>query len=369
MTTQVTSPEATHSAASAVRAAVPWPTVLALGLLLAYTDGFWTTTLREAVGSIERTSAPFSAWLRESTTLVPLYALAVLVALTVARRRFGPVLRGRSLLAAVLLVVVAGTLAGVAELAVSSWFDYRLQLAGLDRMGTMGGRCVGDCLDGQREATLLLQLKSVGYGSGILLVSNLVFVGWALAFMGGRMSVERTTLRAPRSKVRADDLRLLVALGLGGSAAVHAALVPRQVLDGPALGVVLVGVAVLQLLATDRVWNRPGRVAWGCAVAVSAAPLALLAVMPSFGLAAAAVLEVVALVGAVALLRGPAGTRREAVSSHAGWVAVLAVAAVTVVGVGCGLGLYGGSGPEHQLAPHMTTSPSEAIAQGERKDR
>jgi hypothetical protein len=81
---------------------------------------------------------------------------------------------------------------------------------------------------------------------------------------------------------------------------------------------------------------------------------------------AAAVLEILVLAGAAVLLRMPAWTRRGPVSGHAGWVTVLAVVAVTAVGVGSGLGLFGGRGPEHQLAPHMTTSQSEAIAQGER---
>jgi hypothetical protein len=368
MTTQVTSsrPTGSDTTPRTARAVVPWPTVLALGALLAYTDGFWTTSLREAVGSIERTSEPFSAWLRESTLLVPLFALGVLVAITLARRRYGPVLRGRTLLAAVLLVVAAGTLAGVAELAVSSWFDYRLQLAGLERMGTMGGQCTGECLESQREATLLLQLKSVGYGSAILLGSNLVLVGWALALMGGRLSLQRTTDRPRPGRDRRDDLRRLVALGLGGSALVHAALVPRGVLESPATGVVVVTVAVLQLLAADQALGRPGPRAWWCAVAVCSAPLLLVALAPTFGVMAAAVLEILVLAGAAVLLRMPGWASGGAVSAHAGWVAVLAIVALTAVGAGSGLGLYGGRGPEHQLAPHKTTSQSQAVAQGER---
>lgn len=363
----VGSPVASPASATATRASVPWPTVLSLGVLLAYTDGFWTTSLREAVGSIERTSGPFSAWLRESTLLVPLFTLAVLAALTLARRRYGAALRGRSLVVGAVLVVAAVTLVGVAELAVSSWFDYELQLAGLDRMGTMGGRCVGECLEGQRDATLVLQAKSVAYGSGILLASNIVFVGWALAFMGGRLPVERTTGRPSRRRSGFDDLRILVATGLVGSAVVHAAVVPRQVLEEPAAGLAFVLLAVVQLFAVDRVVNRPGRLAWVTAVVASAVPLALSGALRSYALAdvAGGVLELVTLLGALALLRSGAA-RRGAASAHTGWVTALAMAAVTVIGLGSGLGLYGGPGSEHQLAPHKTTSPSEAVAQGER---
>lgn len=371
MTSQVhvAPPSTPPSAPSGTRGSVPWPSVLCLGVLLAYTDGFWTTTLREAVGSIERTSAPFSAWLRESTLLVPLFTLAVLAALTLARRRYGAVLRGRSLVVGAALVVAAATLAGVAELAISSWFDYRLQLAALDRMGTMGGRCVGECVEGQRDATLLLQSKSVAYGSGILLASNILFVGWALAFMGGRLPVERKTGGRSRRGGRPDDLRILVAAGLAGSALVHAAVVPRQVLEAPAAGVAFVALAVGQLWAADRVVNRPGHLAWKTAVLASGGPVLLAGFLRSYGLAdvAAGALEVATLLAAVALLRSRTGVAdRHAASAHAGWLTALAVAAVVVIGLGSGLGLYGGPGAEHHLAPHKTTSPSKAVAQGER---
>lgn len=362
MTADVTSPPETPSRATE-RTGVPWTTVLALGALLAYTDGFWTTTLRVAVGAIERTSAPFSGWLRESTLMVPLFALAVLAALVLARRRFGPTLRGRSLLAAALLVACAGALAGVAELVVSSVFDYRLQLAALDRMGNMHGRCVGACLDGQRDATLLLQVKSVGYGSVILLLSNLVFVGWALAFMGGRLRVERPTGGGlPRVRSRYDDARILVALALAGSAVIHAAVVPEHVVQWRAAGLFFVLLTVLQLLAADLVLTRPGRVVWVGVAALSAGPLLLWLCSRTVGLPfgpgagdaeavgladlAAGLLELVSLAAAVAQVRARAWTGREPATAHVRGLAVLAAVAVTAIGVGSGLGLYDGA-PGH----------------------
>jgi hypothetical protein len=49
---------------------VPWSLVLPLAVVLSFANGFWMVTLRGAPGSIERTSAPFASWLRESTALL-----------------------------------------------------------------------------------------------------------------------------------------------------------------------------------------------------------------------------------------------------------------------------------------------------------
>ena len=97
-------------------------------------------SLRGAVGSIERTQEPFATWLRESTLSLPFFVLAVIGALTLAARQFGPVLRRpRTVVATALLIVAAGTLVGIAELAASSAYDYHLQSSQLQLMGSMGG--------------------------------------------------------------------------------------------------------------------------------------------------------------------------------------------------------------------------------------
>ena len=75
------------------RFTVPWLTVLLFALVMAYADGFWMVALRGAVGSIQRSQEPFTTWLRESTLAVPVYLFAVLGALTLAMRWFGPALR------------------------------------------------------------------------------------------------------------------------------------------------------------------------------------------------------------------------------------------------------------------------------------
>jgi hypothetical protein len=170
--------------------AVPWLTVIPLAVAMAYADGFWMMSLRGAVGSIERTQEPFATWLRESTLTLPVFALAVMGALTLAARRFGPVLRKpKTVVATALLVVAAGTLVGIYEVATSSAYDYSLQSAQATLMSSMGS--MGSAAQ-QDRASLGLQVRAVGYGSGILLATNLVLVGWVVAFRGGRLNVRTT---------------------------------------------------------------------------------------------------------------------------------------------------------------------------------
>jgi hypothetical protein len=181
--------------------AVPWLTVAPLAVGMAYADGFWVIALRGTVGSIERTREPFVTWLRESTLALPVFLLAVFVALTLAARWFGPALRARrAFLASALLVVAAGTLVGITGLTVSSAYDYHLQSAqhpptghqptgSTGSMGSMGSMGSTDSMANERQASLAVQVRSVAYGSGFLLVTNLALVGWVVAMRGGRLKV------------------------------------------------------------------------------------------------------------------------------------------------------------------------------------
>src|ERR1043165_9590888 len=95
---------------------------------MAYGDGFWVMSLREAAGAIERMDSPFQSWLRESTLVLPIFVIAVLGATAFALARFGPTpRRTRTVVVVALLVAAAGTLAGVVGLAASSAYDYHLQ--------------------------------------------------------------------------------------------------------------------------------------------------------------------------------------------------------------------------------------------------
>jgi hypothetical protein len=182
---------------------IPWLTVLPLAVVMAYADGFWIISLRGAAGAIERTGQPFATWLRESTLTLPIFVIAVLGALTLAARWFGPVLRNpKTVMAAALMVVAAGTLVGIAEMAASSAYDYYLQSNQLQFMGSMRSMASMASMGSTaalQQASLELQVRAVGLGSGILLVTNLVLVGWAMAFWGGRLDVSTTRHRTVRS--------------------------------------------------------------------------------------------------------------------------------------------------------------------------
>ena len=172
---------------------IPWLTILPLAAVMAYADGFWMISLRGAAGAIERTQAPFTTWLRESTLTLPIFVLAVIGALALAARLFGPILRKpRTILATALIVVAAGTLIGIYLIATSSAYDYSLQTSQAQLMSSVSNTTTGTMSAHQNQASLGLQLKAVGYGSGLLLVTNLVAVGWVIALRGGRLNLRTT---------------------------------------------------------------------------------------------------------------------------------------------------------------------------------
>lgn len=351
MTLSISPPETGHAAAPARRDGVPWATVLVLAVVMTYADGFWIQSMRGATGAIERTQTPFSSWLRASTVLLPLFAFAVLGALTVAHRRFGPVLyRRRTLFATGLMVVVAGTLAGVASLAASSAYDFHLQALQLDMRGSMGSSCVGACLTHQRDATLGLQLHAVEAGALLLLVTNLVVVGWATALRGGRLDVAST-----RRPVRMGELRLLLVVALAGSGAVHAAVVPEHLAEWRAAGVFFILLAAAQVVLAGLLVVRGEHAATLAAAVVSGGALLLWAwsrtaglpfgpeagVAERVGLAdvASGVLELAAVAAAVVLVRG--SRRATAAPVHLNRLAVVALLAVTAVGLaGTGIAAF-----------------------------
>jgi hypothetical protein len=366
------------------RLAVPWLTVMPLAVVMAYADGFWMTSLRGAVGAIERTDAPFASWLRESTLMLPVFVFAVLGALTLALRWFGPVLRTpRTVLAAALLIVAAGTVVGIAEIAVSSAYDYGLQSSQLQLMDSMNHTCTqGGCLALQLQASLGLQVSAVGYACGILVVTNLVLVGWVVAVQGGRLDVSRTrraarTLPQPAPATdgahrRVDDLRRLLAAGLVGSAVIHAAVVPERLTEWAGAGMFFVVLAAVELAVAAVLLARPQPGVLLAAAIVSIGPLALWLYSRSVGMPfgpragvpeqvglpdfTACALEVITLLVAVVLLRGKGRRRRRAAgSAHVSWLTLVAVIAVTAIGLAGSGGLawfddFGSSGDQSVIS-------------------
>jgi hypothetical protein len=184
------------------RRITPWLTAAPVAVLLAYADGFWLTSLQGAVGAIERAQTPFANWWRTSTLMVPVFLIAVLGALALARRWYGPSLRGtKAVLGTVLLVTAAATLVGVANLVANAAYDYHLQANLIEvaqnmraggsattamnmdasTMASMAG--MGD-VPSQLHATLMVHARGVGYATPLILVTNLVLVAWMTAMRG-----------------------------------------------------------------------------------------------------------------------------------------------------------------------------------------
>ncbi|MGY2746491.1 hypothetical protein ACQCSU_02170 [Pseudarthrobacter sp. O4] len=353
--------------------AVPWLTVLSLAVVMAYADGFWMMSLRGAVGAIERTQEPFASWLRESTLVLPVFVVAVLGALTLALRLFGPVLRPSRTVLAALLVVAAGTAVGIAEISVSSAYDYDLQSSQLQLMDSMSHTCTeGNCLALQQQATLGLQMRAVGYGSGIILLTNLVLVGWAVAIRGGRLDVSRPRRRTARGG-RIDHRRLYLATALFGSAAIHAAVVPQHLSEWAAAGAFFIVLTAAQLALGLLSLGRRHRTMLRAVAAVSIVPLALWLYSRTVGLPfgpaagvpepsglpdwAAGVLELSTLVAAVVLLREKGRLpKRPPASAHIRSLPVVAAIAVSVLGL-AGTGLASFDNPGSPGEESVRTSP------------
>jgi hypothetical protein len=343
--------------------AVPWGTVVSLAVVMAYGDGFWLISLRGAFGAIERTQAPFTVWLRESTLTIPLYMLVVLAALAFGLRRFGLVLRRpRASLTTGLIMAGGGTLVGTVAITFSSAYDYHLQSTQLVAMNGMM-ECTGSCLAQLQHATLVLQLKAVALGTGLLLVSNLVLVGWMITILGGRIKV--SSPRAPQVAAtpyhagnRFNDVRLLLVATLLGAAVIQAAVVPQHLQQWAAAGAFFIILAAAEASVAGLLLIRPHRI-----VVLTAAGLSLVTLIiwlysrtvglpfdPSggrpehFGVAdvVASVLAVASVVAALLMMRA-ADTlgRRPAVSAHARALIVVAALAITAIGLaGTGLAVF-----------------------------
>jgi hypothetical protein len=208
LSSTLSAPTAVDAGPRPRRGRIPWPPVLLLAALLAFADGFWLTTTQGAVGAIERAQSPFAAWLRDSALSLPVFALAVLAALAVARRRLRPELRRpRRVVATALLVAAAGSLVGTAELVASAAYDYALQVPQLEAMHAAHitasspaevdrpGQCTGLC--DQERLTLAADERAARYAAAGVLVTDVVVVGWGVALLGGRLD-DGPRRRSPR---------------------------------------------------------------------------------------------------------------------------------------------------------------------------
>ncbi|MGN7251323.1 hypothetical protein [Arthrobacter sp. SAFR-014] len=353
-------------ASAPARPAVPWLTVIPLAAMMAYADGFWMVSLRGAVGAIERTQEPFTSWLRESTVLLPAFVLAVLAAVTLALRWFGPVLAGKkAFLTTALLVAAAGTLAGTVILAASEAWDYALQH---DLMGSLHHASSVQSVEQLDQASLGLQLAAFGYGVGLLLLTNLVVTGWTVAIRGGRLDVSRRQKGRRKDVLRpawtggrtrggtgATNLRqTMAAVALLGCAAIHLAVIPDHFNHWVVASVFFLALALAEVAGGVLLLRRPGVNVIGAVAVASVVPPVLWAWSRASGLpfgpnpnvpepvgladVAACLLELGTLAIAVVLLRarrretgGP--ERQTTASAHLRALAVVGVIAIGSLGV------------------------------------
>jgi hypothetical protein len=399
MTTLVTVTAANHPRTSP-RPRVPWSTVLPLAVVAAYGSGFWLIVIRGAVGAIERTQAPFTTWLEESTLLLPLYVFAVLAALTLALRWLGEApLRARAVTVALLLVALAVTLAATVVQAISAVYDYRLQTTQVTNMAAHMPDCHAQCLADQQHLGLLLQVHALGLGIPVMLVSNLALLGLVVALRGGRLDVaaqRRVTLRLP-AFARAgrprgigialheqDDAQaggrlgypdVLLVAGLLAAASVHATVIPEHLTEWPAAGVFFILLTIAELDAALLVLVRLRSAAFLATVFVSAGPILLWLYSRTSGLpfgpeagvpepvglpdVAASLLEASTLAVAFVMLRPRRRRRRHRPAQHLRALTLVGVIAVAVVGVAGGLGLFADNGGMHagqHIHHHVVTA-------------
>ncbi|EMY33906.1 hypothetical protein D477_012535 [Arthrobacter crystallopoietes BAB-32] len=274
---------------------VAWPTVAVLAVLLAAIDGFWSVSLQGAVGHIGNAQHPFAAWLRDSLLVLPLLLLAVLAAVVLANRLAERQARTSArTLPTVLLVAGLASLPGVGMLALHGWTDYLLQADGLGMSTSMSGTCDGNCLADLQQTAASIQLKALGIGVLLLLISNLLAVAWAAALLGGRLAtLPRSRLRHRlrlrlrlrlRRRPPSDALQLTIIAALAGSAIIHFAIVPEHLAEWRLAGVFFFELGLAQLTAAVAVAVSTGRGSLYAAAALSAIPLGVWAVSRTVGL-------------------------------------------------------------------------------------
>src|SRR3954452_13796355 len=185
---------------------LPWVTVVVLAVVMAAADGFIVTSLQGAVGAIERSQGPFLGWVHDTALMIPLFVLAVMWAFTRAHRkhdlRSKALGKPRKVIATALLIVAAGSVVGIAETTASAARDYRLQSNLLEKTAGLHSHSIvtaagpaanpvyanGGTWSPEQRLTMALDVKAVGYGSGLIVIVNLVLVGWVVALRGGRLN-------------------------------------------------------------------------------------------------------------------------------------------------------------------------------------
>lgn len=270
-------------AASSARPGVPWGTVATLAVGLSCASAFWLVSLAGAVGAPERYQTPFATWAMLSLTLLPAFGMGVLGVLTIAKRWFGPVLRGGTrVVTTALLFLGTGTLIGVAAIVASSAYDYSLQLPHIGAPMQGMASCTGDCIPREQHAVFDLHVRGVVLVGQKLLLTNALFVAWVVAMWGGRIKLTNRSWRDAAAVEnhdeptgsRASDARVLLVGMLLGAAVIHAAVIPEHFAEWAAAGIFFTLLVVSEVAVAALVLARfRERAALLAAGALSVVPL------------------------------------------------------------------------------------------------
>jgi hypothetical protein len=190
-------------AATARRLAVHWLAITVIAVAITYVDGFWMAALQGAVGAIERNEPPFLRWLHDSTLMLPVVFLAVLLAVLLARRWCAASRHelARLGMVALLIGLISGG-ASIVEVGFSSLRDYQYQIqhlhliqpngstspagaAVLDEFGppsqlpyslycNLRGVSAGSAASLIEYATLMIHLRALELSALVLLIVNLL---------------------------------------------------------------------------------------------------------------------------------------------------------------------------------------------------
>ncbi len=186
--------------------------LLTVGLVAvpaAFAAGFVVISLQGAVGAVERVGDPFQRWLTISALTLPAYVVGVLGAVALARWWFAGT-RWRRLLygSAVVTMIGATSMIGVAEVAGSAAYDYHLQSSRIERtaaqMEALTGVEAGEvsaagpgtvqltvCTTCEsRRRTLVVHVKGGLLASGVIVATNTVLVVWVVALRGGQLWID-----------------------------------------------------------------------------------------------------------------------------------------------------------------------------------
>jgi hypothetical protein len=219
-------------AVPSARPGVPWGTVATFAVGLSCAGAFWLVSLAGAVGAPERFETPAATWAMLSLTLLPVFGVAVLATLTIAKHWCGPVLRGGTRVATTALLILAtGTLIGVAAIVASSAYDYSLQLPHIGTNMAGMAHCTGACVSQEKHSVFDLHVRGVVLVGQKLLLTNAVWVAFVVALWGGRIKLTNRSWRDAAAVEQdeptgslASDARLLLAGLLAGAAVIQAAI-------------------------------------------------------------------------------------------------------------------------------------------------